>query len=102
MEKALEKFKKKESSRLIIKSKYAFKNEGSQEYNLPPNATVEYIVTLKSFEKAKESWVLDSAEKIEQCKIFKEKGTIYFKNGKYPLAIKFYKKIQSFLENETG
>lgn len=50
IERALEKFKKREKSKLIIKSKYAF-GEGSAEYNIPSDATVEYIVTLKSFEK---------------------------------------------------
>lgn len=52
--------------------------------------------------KAKESWSLDSNEKIEQAKLFKEKGTAYFKAGKLNLAVKMYKKILSYLENETG
>lgn len=51
VEKALEKFRSGEKSRLKIKSKYAFKNLGKSEFDIPPNATVEYIVELKSFEK---------------------------------------------------
>lgn len=51
VEKALEKFKKGEKSRLIIQPKYAFGSQGNAEFNIPPNAVVEYIVTLKSFEK---------------------------------------------------
>lgn len=102
VEKALLKFKKLESSKLIIKPKYAFGNKGSVQYNIPPDATVEYVVTLKNFEKAKESWAMDAAEKIEQCKLFKDKGTGYFKDAKYDLAINLYKKIQTFLENDTG
>ena len=51
VEKALESFKSGEKSRLKIKSKYAFKNVGKPEFNIPPNATVEYTVELKSFEK---------------------------------------------------
>lgn len=101
VEKALLKFKKLESSKLIIKPKYAFGNKGSVQYNIPPDATVEYVVTLKNFEKAKESWAMDAAEKIEQCKLFKDKGTGYFKDAKYDLAINLYKKIQTFLENDT-
>ncbi|XP_060530303.1 FK506-binding protein 59-like [Cylas formicarius] len=100
VEKALEKFNSGETSRLIIQPKYAFGKEGNTELNVPPNAVVEYIVTLKKFEKSKESWELDVEEKVEQCKMFKEKGTDYFKNAKYNLAIKFYKKIQNFLESE--
>lgn len=51
VEKALEKFKKGETSDLTIKPKYAFGAAGSSEFNIPPNATVQYTVTLKSFEK---------------------------------------------------
>ena len=51
IEKALESFKSGEKSKLIIKSKYAFKNVGKPEFDIPPNATVEYIVELKNFEK---------------------------------------------------
>lgn len=39
---------------------------------------------------------------MEQSKLFKEKGTAYFKAGKYELALKLYKRIEQFLENETG
>ncbi|KRT84338.1 hypothetical protein AMK59_1342, partial [Oryctes borbonicus] len=66
VERALEKFKKGETSRLTIKPKYAFGINGYAEFGIPPNATVQYTVTLKSFEKAKESWSLDSEEKVQQ------------------------------------
>lgn len=48
--------------------------------------------------QAVEIWSLKAHEKIEQAKIFKEKGTAYFKVNKYNLAIKMYKKVISFLE----
>lgn len=51
VEKALEKFLEGETSKLIIAPKYAFGAEGSVKWGIPPNATVEYTVTLKSFEK---------------------------------------------------
>ncbi|XP_018331600.1 FK506-binding protein 59 isoform X2 [Agrilus planipennis] len=100
IEKALEKFKKGEQSKLIIKPKFAFGSEGNTELEIPPDATVEYNLTLKNFEKAKEVWSLDSEQRIEHAKMFKEKGTDYFKAGKLKLATKLYKKILSFLEHE--
>ncbi|KOX76543.1 Peptidyl-prolyl cis-trans isomerase FKBP4 [Melipona quadrifasciata] len=100
VEKALESFKSGEKSRLKIKSKYAFKNVGKPEFDIPPNATVEYTVELKSFEKAVESWSLKNNQQVEQAKLYKEKGTNYFKTNKYNLAIKMYKKVASFLEYE--
>ncbi|KDR19080.1 FK506-binding protein 4 [Zootermopsis nevadensis] len=102
LERAIEKFRKGEKSRIELKAKYAFKEEGNSELNIPPNADIIYEVELKNFEKAKESWSLDSAEKIEQAKFFKEKGTNYFKTEKYPLALKMYKKVVSFTEFDSG
>ncbi|XP_066999515.1 FK506-binding protein 59 isoform X2 [Anabrus simplex] len=102
LERALEKFKKGEKSRILIKSKYAFKDKGNPELNIPPNADIEYIVKMISFEKSKESWSLDSDGKLEQAKLFKDKGTHYFKNGKYVLAAKMYKKLNSYVEHSSG
>lgn len=51
IEKALEKFKIKEKSKLQIKSNVAFGTAGKPEFNIPPNADVEYVVDLKNFEK---------------------------------------------------
>lgn len=48
---ALLRFSKGEKSRLLIKSKYAFKEEGNPKYNIPPNADVEYEVELQNLEK---------------------------------------------------
>lgn len=113
--------KKGETSRIIIQSPYAFGADGNAAFGIPQNATVEYTVTLKTFEKvsfkctslilktlifllnqSKESWALDSEERIEQSRLFKEKGTTYFKAGKFNLAVKMYKKVLSFLEFEKG
>lgn len=125
IEKALEKFKKGETSKLIIAPKHGFDQEGSNQFGVPPNATLEYIVTLKTFEKvlsfntifmytyqqseeftilfqARDSWALDSEEKVEEGKRFKEKGTTYFKAGKINLAIKMYKKGIGYLDFEKG
>lgn len=99
---AIEKFKKGETSKLVIKPQYAFGAQGSPQFNIPPNATVEYTVTLKNFERIKESWALDTKERIEQSKIFKEKGTNYFKASKFDLAVKMYKKIIEYLKSQKG
>ncbi|XP_053605814.1 FK506-binding protein 59 isoform X2 [Plodia interpunctella] len=99
IERALEKFQKGEKARLTIQPKYAFKSEGNTELGVPPNAAVEYIVKLVSFEKVKESWSMDGEEMLEQARIFKEKGTNYFKANKFQLAIKMYKRIVPLLSD---
>lgn len=102
IEKALEKFKLKETSELEVKSKYAWGKEGRPQLNIPPNTDLVYTITLNNFEKLKETWALDSDGKLEQGKFFKEKGTNYFKMNKLPLALKMYKKAIDYLEFDSG
>ena len=45
---------------------------------------------------------MDSKEKLEQARFFKERGTNYFKNSKYPLALKMYKKSIGFVDSTMG
>nr|XP_021136781.1 peptidyl-prolyl cis-trans isomerase FKBP5 isoform X2 [Columba livia] len=52
--------------------------------------------------QAKESWEMDTKEKLEQAAIVKQKGTMYFKEGKYLQAVIQYGKIVSWLEMEYG
>lgn len=51
IEVALQKFKKGEKSLLKLKPEYAFGEAGKTDFEIPPSATVEYEVELKSFEK---------------------------------------------------
>ncbi|XP_061409019.1 peptidyl-prolyl cis-trans isomerase FKBP5-like [Lethenteron reissneri] len=102
VERALEKMLKGEVCTLTLAPKYAFGQQGKAEFEIPPDTNVEYKVTLKSFEKAKESWEMDTKEKLEQAGLVKEKGTQYFKAGRYKQALAQYKKIVSWLENEYG
>ncbi|XP_041365442.1 peptidyl-prolyl cis-trans isomerase FKBP4-like [Gigantopelta aegis] len=102
LEMAVKKLKEGEQTKLVIASRYAYGQDGNKDFNIPPGADLEYEVELQSFEKAKESWEMDSKEKIEQSEILKAKGTKFFKAENYNLAIKNYKKIVSFLEFETG
>lgn len=99
IEYALEKMSQGETARLVIKPKYAFGAEGNEQFQIPPNAEIEYVVTLNDFEKEIESWKLDADESLVQAKAFKEKGTNYFKQDKFKMALKFYEKCQSFLSN---
>ncbi|XP_051155654.1 peptidyl-prolyl cis-trans isomerase FKBP4-like [Leptopilina boulardi] len=97
VELALEKLKNGETARLKIKSKYAFGKSGKSEFNIPPDTDVVYEVELKSFEKTPDSWSMDNPQKIEQAKILKEKGTNYFKQNKFNIAIEMYRKINNYI-----
>ncbi|XP_037919756.1 FK506-binding protein 59 isoform X2 [Hermetia illucens] len=88
-----------ETCKLFIKPKYAFGSAGNAKFNIPPNAIVEYIVTLNECERAAAEWKLDREESIAQAKIFKEKGNTYLKKENYKLAIKMYDRSNNFLSS---
>ncbi|KAL1262405.1 hypothetical protein QQF64_007670 [Cirrhinus molitorella] len=77
VEKALQAMEQGEEALFTIKSKYGYGTAGSDKFNIPP------IAKLSTKSKAKESWEMNSTEKLEQSAIVKEKGTQYFKEGKY-------------------
>ncbi|ELR47986.1 Peptidyl-prolyl cis-trans isomerase FKBP4 [Bos mutus] len=102
LEKAIQRMEKGEHSIVYLKPRYAFGSAGKEKFQIPPNAELKYEIHLKSFEKAKESWEMSSEEKLEQSTIVKERGTVYFKEGKYKQAVLQYKKIVSWLEYESS
>ncbi|NWW73735.1 FKBP4 isomerase, partial [Climacteris rufus] len=102
LEKAIQKMEKSEESVFYLKPSYGFGSAGNEKFKIPPDAELQYEVKLKSFEKAKESWEMNTDEKLEQSSIVKERGTQYFKEGKYKRAALQYKKIVSWLEHESG
>ncbi|KAF6113783.1 FKBP prolyl isomerase 5 [Phyllostomus discolor] len=83
---ALEKMQRGEHCILFLGSRYGFGEAGKPTFGIEPNAELMYEVTLKSFEKAKESWEMDTKEKLERAAIVKEKGTVYFKSSSIPLC----------------
>lgn len=102
VEKAIMAMEQGEEALFTMKPKYGFGNAGNAQYNIPGGATLQYKINLAAFEKAKESWEMNTTEKIEQSGIVKEKGTQYFKDGKYKQASVQYKRIVSWLEHESG
>uniref|UniRef100_A0A3Q2NUQ9 peptidylprolyl isomerase n=1 Tax=Fundulus heteroclitus TaxID=8078 RepID=A0A3Q2NUQ9_FUNHE len=102
VEKAIMAMEQGEEALFTVKSKYGFGIAGNEKYNIPGGATLQYKIKLTAFEKAKESWEMNTVEKLEQSGIVKEKGTQCFKDGKYKQASVQYKKIASWLEHESG
>lgn len=95
-------FVKDETARLVIAPQYAFGAKGHAAFGIPPNVSVEYTVTLHSFEKETKSWKFDEAENVEQAKVYKEKGIGFYRQELYELAIKMYNKSNSFLSSCTN
>lgn len=102
VEKALQNMEKGEEALFTVKPKYGFGNAGNAKFNIPGGATLQYKIKLTTFEKAKESWEMNTDEKLEQSSIVKDKGTQYFKDGKYKQASVQYKRIIAWLEHESN
>lgn len=102
VEKGIMAMEQGEEALFTIKPKYGFGNAGNEKLGVPGGATLQYKMKLTAFEKAKESWEMNTQEKLEQSVIVKEKGTQYFKEGKYKQASVQYKRIVSWLENESA
>ncbi|XP_057437133.1 peptidyl-prolyl cis-trans isomerase FKBP62-like [Lotus japonicus] len=104
LDRAVMTMKKSEVALLTIAPEYAFGiSESQQELAvIPPNSTVYYEVELVSFEKEKESWDLNTQEKIEAAGKKKEEGNVLFKAGKYARASKRYDKAVKYVEYDTS
>ncbi|XP_069484223.1 peptidyl-prolyl cis-trans isomerase FKBP4 [Ambystoma mexicanum] len=102
LEKVVQQMEKGEEAVVYLRPMYGFGSAGSERFKIPQDAELRYEIKLKTFEKAKEAWEMNGEEKLEQGAIVKERGTQYFKDGKYKQASLQYKKIVSWLENESG
>eukprot|EP00731_Ephydatia_muelleri_P031993 Em0023g500a len=102
VERALKDMKLKEKVHLTVKPQYAFGAEGNKVFSIPPNATVEYDVSLTSFQKAKQTWDYTTAEeKKADAEKLKEKGTNYFKSSKFGLAVKLYERASELVKKSS-
>ncbi|XP_010547132.1 PREDICTED: peptidyl-prolyl cis-trans isomerase FKBP65 [Tarenaya hassleriana] len=104
LDRAVMNMKKGEVTLLTIAPQYAFgSSESQQELDVvPPNSTVYFEVELVSFVKEKESWDMNTQEKIEAAGRKKEEGNALFKAGKYDRASKRYEKGVRYIEYESS
>lgn len=104
LDRAVMTMKKGEVALVSISPEYAFgSSESKQELAVvPPNSTVHYEVELVSFVKEKESWDMNTPEKIEAAGLKKEEGNALFKAGKYVKAAKRYEKAAKYIEYDTN
>ncbi|XP_059430242.1 peptidyl-prolyl cis-trans isomerase FKBP62-like [Corylus avellana] len=104
VDRAVMTMKKGEVALLTIAPEYAFGSSESQQELavVPPNSTVSYEAELVSFDKEKESWDMNTPEKIEAAAKKKEEGNVLFKAGKYERASKRYEKAVKYIEYDTS
>ncbi|KAI4319298.1 hypothetical protein MLD38_032916 [Melastoma candidum] len=104
LDRAVMNMKKGELAHVTIAPEYAFgSSESKQELAVvPPNSTIHYEVEMVSFVKDKESWDMNTAEKIEAAGKKKEEGNLLFKAGKHARASKRYEKASKLIEYDSA
>eukprot|EP01018_Ginkgo_biloba_P039856 Gb_32210 [translate_table: standard] len=104
LDQAVATMKKDEVALVTIYPDYGFGNVETQRdlAVVPPNSILYYDVEMVSFTKEKESWDMDTPEKIEAAKKKKEEGNALFKGGKYQRAAKKYEKAAKYIEHDNS
>ncbi|KAF6144312.1 hypothetical protein GIB67_024539 [Kingdonia uniflora] len=104
LDRAVITMKKGEVALVTIAPEYAFgSSESVQDLAVvPPNSTVIYEVELVSFVKDKESWDMNTPEKIEAAGKKKDEGNVLFKAGKCVRASKRYEKLSNDKSNKKN
>ncbi|KAK9146087.1 hypothetical protein Sjap_005990 [Stephania japonica] len=104
LDRAVMTMKKGEVALVIVAPEHGFgSSESKQELAVvPPNSTLYYEIEMVSFEKDKESWDMNTEEKIEAAGKKKEEGNALFKVGKYARASKRYEKAVKFIEYDSS
>ncbi|CAL5214060.1 unnamed protein product [Lathyrus oleraceus] len=104
LDRAVKNMKQGEVALVVIQPEYAFGSSASPQElaTVPPNSTVYYAVELVSFVKEKESWDMNTQEKIEAAGKKKEEGNALFKAGKYERASKRYEKAIKYIEYDSA
>ncbi|KAL0451916.1 UNVERIFIED_CONTAM: Peptidyl-prolyl cis-trans isomerase FKBP65 [Sesamum latifolium] len=104
LDRAIKTMKKGEVALITIQPEYAFgPSESPQELAVVPgNSAVYYELEMVSFLKEKESWEMNTEEKIAAAGKKKEEGNVWFKAGKYKRASKRYEKAVRFIDFDSN
>lgn len=104
LDKAVASMNKGEVALVTIPPEYGFGDVETKRALavVPPNSTLIYEVELVEFEKEKESWDMDTPEKIEAAGKKKEDGNALYKVGKYMRAAKKYEKAVKFIDYDSS
>lgn len=103
LDRAVMTMKKGEVALVSVAAEYGYQKEIKTDLAVvPPKSNLIYEVELVSFVKEKESWDMNTAEKIEAAGKKKEEGNALFKVGKYFRASKKYEKAAKYIEYDTS
>ncbi len=89
---ALSQMKRKEQAEIRAHRSLGWGLAHTQEHNVPDQDLI-FNVELLDFTKVKESWEMNTEEKLTDGLMLKQQGNAFFKDGKIRAAIKKYEKV---------
>jgi len=102
VDRALRRVNKGEKCRIVLKgNRYTYGSDAPPDFNLPPNAEINFTLFLKDFEKVKASWEMSEEEKLDSAQKLKDRGNEFLAQGKLNLALNKYNGIILLLEHAT-
>lgn len=102
LEEAVQTMKLHEHALFVIAPSKAFGASGQNQYNLPPNATIEAQVELQKMDKPKEGYSMSTSEKLAAVEERRAMGNAFFKKGDTRRAAKRYNSALSLLSSDYG
>lgn len=103
LERAVMEMKKGETALVTIPAEFAFGAAGGKGGKVPGGATVQYTLTVKSFEKEKESWDLHGdAEKLGFAEEKKNEANALVAGGKHKRAVRVYARGLKAVEYDSS
>eukprot|EP00906_Rhabdomonas_costata_P018915 RCo027548 len=101
LETALESMKKEEHSVCRLVPSVAFGPEGNPTLGVPPDASVEFEVTLHDIQRAPKAWILHGEEALAYAEKVKAEGTELFRQGKLQRAKRKYRAALDFVDSDA-
>jgi len=101
LHRALQSMKKGEKASFTVKSNYGYGKQGNSQLGIPPGADIVYTIELISFKNEKESWEMNTKEKIASMMKRKIKGNKLYGIKQYSKSSDCYEKaIKMFRKSE--
>lgn len=102
LEQCVTNLKKGEQAVFRVQPSYGYGEKGNEELKVPANAALVYDITLTDFTPERESYEMETAEKLSFSRQKKEEGNDFYKQKRYNMALKRYKKALDCIRYDSA
>uniref|UniRef100_A0A914I4Q5 peptidylprolyl isomerase n=1 Tax=Globodera rostochiensis TaxID=31243 RepID=A0A914I4Q5_GLORO len=95
---ALKHMNRGEKSHVTLKGKFGYGKCPPPELGLGVYEEIVFTLFLKDYEKIKANWELTDEERLDRANFYKDKGTDFFRQQKFSLALSKYEAVSHLME----